>query len=84
MSLEVSDLPKEYIVRQEPKAGTDIPIGEKVDIWIATQQDTTIPVMPNVVGRTLEEAIYLLDSIDIGIDRIEVTAIDSGYDENIA
>jgi len=83
VSLEVSDLPKEYIVRQEPKAGTDIPIGEKVDIWIATQQDTTIPVMPNVVGRTLEEAIYLLDSIDIGIDRIEVTAIDSGYDENI-
>lgn len=83
VSQEVSDLPSEYIVRQDPKAGSEIPIGEKINIWIATEADTTIPVMPNVIGRTLEEAIYLLDSIDVAIDRISVVPIDSGYDKDI-
>lgn len=83
VSQEVSDLPSEYIVRQDPKAGAETPIGEKINIWIATEADTTIPVMPNVIGRTLEEAIYLLDSIDISLDRIEVVPIDSGYDKDI-
>lgn len=83
VSQEVSDLPNEYIVRQDPKAGTEIPSGEKINIWIATEADTTIPIMPNVIGRTLEEAIYLLDSIDVSIDRIEVIPIDSGYDKDI-
>ena len=83
VSQEVSDLPEEYVVRQEPKAGTEIPAGEKINIWIAIQQDTTIPIMPNVVGRKLEEAIYLIDSVGVDIDRIEVVPIDSGYEKDI-
>ena len=83
VSQEVSDLPEEYVVRQEPKAGTEIPAGEKINIWIAIQQDTTIPIMPNVVGRKLEEAIYLIDSVGVDIDRIEVVQIDSGYEKDI-
>ena len=83
VSQEVADLPNEYIVRQEPKAGTEIPIGEKINIWIATQQDTTIPIMPNIIGRTITEAIYLLDSVDVEAERIEIIQIDSGYEKDI-
>ena len=83
VSQEVSDLPNEYIVRQEPKAGTEIPIGEKINIWIATEQDTTIPYMPNIIGRSLVEAIYLLDSVDVELERIDVIPIDSGYEKDI-
>lgn len=83
VSREISDLPNEYVVRQEPKAGMEIPIGEKIHIWIATQQDTTIPIMPNVIGRSLEEAVYLLDSIDVSVDRIDVVPISSGYEKDI-
>ncbi|MEX1378206.1 MAG: Stk1 family PASTA domain-containing Ser/Thr kinase [Eubacteriales bacterium] len=83
VSQEVSDIPNEYVVRQEPKAGSEIPIGEKINIWIATQQDTTIPIMPNIIGRTLVEAQYLLDSVDVDKDRIDVIPVDSGFEKDI-
>ena len=83
VSQEVSELPNEYVVRQEPKSGTAIPIGEKINIWIATQQDTTIPIMPNLIGRTLEESLYLLDSVDVNLDRIDIVSIDSGFEKDM-
>ena len=81
VSQQVSELPSEYIVKQEPKAGTQIPSGEEINIWIAAQEETGEPIMPNLAGRSLQEAMYLLSSYDIHAELVEVVEIDSGFAE---
>ena len=62
--VEQSDEPKDHVIRTDPVAGTELEHGQTVTLWISTGPNTeaVMAEMPNVVGRTYEEAVKILNA----------------------
>lgn len=59
-----------YIIRTEPAAGETVKIGDTVTLYVSTGSDIEFVVMPELVGKTEEEAKRLLT--ENGITKVEV------------
>lgn len=67
---ETSDKPKDTVVRQSPEAGTKLEMGGKVDIWLSRPVEPSVLLMPNVFGKTKDEAVSYLSSMKIKVSKI--------------
>ena len=85
-----NDLPKGYIISQDPMAGSEVEVGQVVDLVISQGNSLDEYLMPSLVGLSFEEAlsrfegknIYLnvQDYVysDYDVDLIAVQDIDQG------
>jgi len=58
-TVQPDSLPSPYpntITRQRPKAGDSLKAGGTIDLWYSTGLSTDTVQVPNIVGRTVEEA----------------------------
>ncbi len=67
---EISDKPKGTVIRQEPVAGEHLALDGKVEIWISQPVEPTVTTMPNVFGKTKDEAIAYLGTMHINVSRV--------------
>jgi eukaryotic-like serine/threonine-protein kinase len=70
-------LPERVVVFSYPASGSEIPIGSPVNLMVNRGSLSGIVFMPRLVGRSLEEAVTILD--DIGL---KVGLISEVRDEN--
>ncbi len=82
ISREISTDAKDYVTRQSPKTDSQIPLGEEIDIWLSAESDIG-NIMPNVVGQSYQNALYLLSSLDNRTESIDTEEVSSGYDKGI-
>ncbi len=82
ISREISTDTKDYVTHQSPKNDSQIPLGEEIDIWLSAESDIG-NIMPNVVGQSYQNALYLLSSLDSRAENIETEEVSSGYDKGI-
>lgn len=73
---EVSeDVPVDFIIRQEPAAGSKIKEGEMVAVYVSKGGDGL--VMPNLTNKTFDEAKIMLGNVNLKIDTVEYMASDA-------
>ena len=60
------------VCKQIPSAGTAFEIGSEVEVWISSGTETVS--MPNLVGKSFEDAALLLDAYGIAIESISFDA----------
>lgn len=62
------DVEKGKICKQDPEAGKSIDKGTVVQVWLSN--GTTTVSMENLIGKTLDEAIPILERLNLVIDSI--------------
>ncbi len=67
---EISDKPKGTVIRQEPVAGEMLQLKGQVELWVSQPVEPTVTTMPNVFGRTKEDAATYLGSMNIKVSRV--------------
>jgi len=70
VNYEVSDLPKDYVIRQDPQADTELPLGEKISIWISKPADFSLPKMPAVIDMSLEQATEYIAAMGYAVGQV--------------
>ena len=60
-------LPERVVVFSYPASGTEIPIGSEVNLMVNRGSLSGIVYMPRLVGRTLDEAVTLLDDLGLKV-----------------
>jgi eukaryotic-like serine/threonine-protein kinase len=65
-----NDEPRGRVFNQSPDAGTNLPRGEEVTIFVSTGPLTT--EVPRVIGQTYEEAVETLDDENLNARRVDV------------
>ncbi|WFD09096.1 Stk1 family PASTA domain-containing Ser/Thr kinase [Tepidibacter hydrothermalis] len=70
---EFSSLPEGTIISQKPRAFTEVEQGTGIDFIVSKGEEVKLVKVPNVVGKTLEDARILL--VELGIGKIK-------YEEN--
>ena len=60
------------VCKQIPSAGTAFEIGSEVEVWISSGTETVS--MPNLVGKSFEDAALLLDAYGIAVEDISFDA----------
>ncbi|MBR5948924.1 MAG: protein kinase [Clostridia bacterium] len=60
------------VCKQIPAAGTAFEIGSEVEVWISSGTETVS--MPNIVGKSFEDAALLLDAYGIAVESISFDA----------
>lgn len=72
ISYESSDMPEGYIIRQDPEPGTEIKSGEKVSFVVSQgeEEDESGIEVPNLKGRTENEAKKLLESVGLKLGKV--------------
>ncbi len=68
-----SDIPKHYIIFQEPDPGTELKKGR--DIRVILSKGTKTVVMPNLSGISLPQARIILEENDLYLGKISYTYI---------
>ncbi|MBM7615845.1 Stk1 family PASTA domain-containing Ser/Thr kinase [Alkaliphilus hydrothermalis] len=63
--LEFSDLPAGQVIRQNPRAGAEVPQDSSVDVVISKGPEKVIFLMPNLVGRDLDAVRRTLDQLKL-------------------
>jgi serine/threonine-protein kinase len=63
------------VCKQIPAAGTAFEIGSEVEVWISSGTETVS--MPNLVGKSFEDAALLLDAYGIAVESISFDASES-------
>ncbi len=58
-------LPERVVVFSYPASGTEIPIGSPVNLMVNRGSLSGIVFMPRLVGRSLEEAVTMLDNLGL-------------------
>lgn len=53
---ENSDIPKDYVLSQDPKAFAEVAQGTKINFVVSLGPEIVYKVMPNLIGKTEEEA----------------------------
>ncbi|MGY6499751.1 MAG: PASTA domain-containing protein [Acidimicrobiales bacterium] len=69
------DVPTGQVARQEPVAGSRLPVGSPVEIWVSAG-DAFVPI-PQVVGSPLEDVEFQLFVMGLGVGEVS-------YEENDA
>jgi serine/threonine-protein kinase len=77
-----SDLPKDTIIRQDPRAGSPLQEGGTVNLIISEGPEVEMVIMPNVVGVALESARTTLDGLNLTIGEVRED-FSNEYVENI-
>jgi len=57
------------IVRQVPDAGTELGEGEEITLYVSVGEKNT--VVPNVIGKTLDEAIVLIERNNLEVGEVK-------------
>ncbi|WP_187296198.1 Stk1 family PASTA domain-containing Ser/Thr kinase [Tepidibacter mesophilus] len=70
---EFSSLPEGTIISQKPRAFTEVEEGTGIDFIVSKGEEVKLVRVPDLVGKTLEDARILL--VDLGIGKIK-------YEEN--
>lgn len=60
-------LPERVVVFSYPASGTEIPIGSPVNLMVNRGSLSGIVFMPRLVGRSLEEAVTILDDLGLKV-----------------
>ncbi len=68
---EFNDLPSGMIIEQDPKAGVQIPEGDKVNVIISQGAKITTVLVPNLSGKTLQEAEKELNSLGLKVGTVD-------------
>ncbi len=68
------DIEKGRICRQEPEAGGTADKGTVVEVWLSN--GTTTVSMENLIGKTLEDAIPILEKLNLTIESLDYEASD--------
>lgn len=68
------DVELRHVIRTEPEAGTMAPAGSTVSLFVATNQKIEPVVVPNLVGKTVNEAREILEGLNL---RVEVEEHDN-------
>ncbi|WP_248483469.1 Stk1 family PASTA domain-containing Ser/Thr kinase [Tepidibacter aestuarii] len=63
---EFSSLPEGTIISQKPRAFTEVEQGTGIDFIVSKGEEVKLIKVPNVVGKTLEDARILLVELGIG------------------
>lgn len=79
----VSESPKDYVVRQEPESDMQMPLGEKVHIWIAIPPESAIITLPDLVALNREQAEEQLQSLNVQGITVNIEEVNSGYEAGI-
>jgi eukaryotic-like serine/threonine-protein kinase len=77
-----SDLPKDTIIRQDPRAGSPLPEGGAVSLIISEGPEVEMVIMPNVVGVALDSARTTLEGLNLSIGEVRED-FSNEYVENI-
>ena len=78
---EFSDeVPEGYVIRHDPEEGEEAPKGSKVTLVISKGPEDTTFIMPNFVGKTLEQAQNIITSsgLILGDISYEKSVVDKG------
>jgi eukaryotic-like serine/threonine-protein kinase len=67
-----STAPKDQVVSVDPKEGSQVAPGTRIDVYISNNQ---LVVVPNVIGKTQDTATELLQSAGLNVD---VTTVQGG------
>lgn len=59
------DIAKDIVMKQSPEPGTDVKKGSKIDLVISKGKQYAFAKVPNVVGKTPEEAKTLLEAVKL-------------------
>ncbi len=62
------DYPAGYIISQRPEAGTQVEAGRKVFVIVSLGPRPPEVTMPDVVGKSKEEAIAILDALELKLN----------------
>ncbi|MCT4508478.1 MAG: Stk1 family PASTA domain-containing Ser/Thr kinase [Tepidibacter sp.] len=66
---EFSSLPEGTIISQKPRAFTEVEQGTGIDFIVSKGEEVKLVKVPNIVGKTLEDARVLL--VELGIGKIK-------------
>ncbi len=70
VSVESSDLPKDFVIRQSPMPGTPANQGTSVDLVISDGLKLALVSMPNLVGMDIENAKIELSKVGLALGDI--------------
>jgi len=60
-------LPERVVVFSYPATGTEIPLGSPVNLMVNRGRLSGIVFMPNLIGRSIEEAVTILDGLNLKV-----------------
>lgn len=69
IAYDFSSLPEGTIISQKPRAFTEVEQGTGIDFIVSKGEEVKLVKVPNVVGKTLEDARVLL--VELGIGKIK-------------
>ena len=76
-----NDLPRGYVLEQNPKPGINVSEGSSVNVKVSEGKKILTVIMPNVVGKTIDEAQSSLSQINIRLGNIDYN-YSNDYAEN--
>ncbi|MGF7057279.1 Stk1 family PASTA domain-containing Ser/Thr kinase [Brassicibacter mesophilus] len=71
VSFDFSDIPKDYVISQDPKADTEVAEGTKINIIVSQGPKIEYKVMPKLVGKNIEDAKKEIASSGLSIGEIK-------------
>ncbi|MEI8215477.1 MAG: Stk1 family PASTA domain-containing Ser/Thr kinase [Eubacteriales bacterium] len=82
VSIETSDLPKDFVIRQSPEAGTPASAGASVNLVLSDGLKMQVVSMPNLVGMNIENAKQELTKIGLVLGEVTYD-YSTMYDMNV-
>ncbi len=70
-----------FVVRTEPAIGTLVAKNDTITIYVSEGPDTTEVEVPNLVGKTFEEAEQLLNDLKLNVGEVEAKESDKPKNE---
>lgn len=66
-----SSIPKDTIIRSLPAEGSEVPKDSKIDFVISKGPETRVEKVPNLIGKSIEDARILLSSTKFKIKEVK-------------
>lgn len=82
VDLENSDMPKDVVIRQDPKDGTEAAPGTKVNIVVSLGRAVEQVSMPNIMGKDIASARSELEKAGLSIGSVGYE-MSTAYDVNM-
>jgi serine/threonine-protein kinase len=82
VTIEASDLPKDFVIRQNPEPGTPSSAGTRINLVISDGLKTQKVSMPNLVGMNIEAAKLELTKVGLLLGEI-VYEYSPLYEQNV-
>jgi serine/threonine-protein kinase len=59
-----------YVISTDPQAGTTVPKGSTVTVYVSLGQEVSYTTMPDLSGKTLEQAKQILNQYEISLGKV--------------